>query len=371
MNKNMFSILSTFSDISDISDTTDFTLDEPTKLKLNCKKKIKNKKKNFCDNNDNLNNDNDNDNLNNDNLNNDNLNNDNLNNDNLNNDNLNNDNLNNDNPNNDNPNNDNLNNDNLNNDNLNNDNLNNDNLNNDNLNNDDNNYNLNNDDNNYKYNFNKNIWNKFNKNNIYSTYNKYNQKKMLCENFVSTGQCSYAKKCLYAHSLEEQNIEPHRKKLFDLLNNNNDLSHIDLNSYQNKILMKELLLFTKSCEQCINKKCTGGINCKYGVYDTKYIVCYDDLCYNYCNYNECKKIHLSKRNLKPIYNKISLIINNTENLNNTISSDYMLNCLFELNKLNSNNLNKNIDDNLSDSSDDDNCSTSIFPDIFKNILYDD
>ena len=222
-------------------------------------------------------------------------------------------------------------------------------------------------------------WNKFPKNNI--KIKKYNQKKILCQNFIFNGKCNYDTKCLYAHDILEQNIDPHRKKTLDLLLDNNDLSDIDLSQYNNKILLRELLTYTKMCDLCILKKCTGGYNCKYGCCIEKYLICYDDLCYNHCTDNNCKKIHLSKRNLKPIYNKISHIIYDNKNKLNTTnisidninSSNYLLKCLTDINNTFNNNDNNHTYKNFinNESSDDEDCNHSIFLDKFKNIFIDD
>jgi len=222
-------------------------------------------------------------------------------------------------------------------------------------------------------------WNKFNQNNL--KIKKYNQKKMLCQNYVSNYECKYQNKCLYAHDIKEQNIDPHRKKTLELLENNDDLSYIDLKSNTNNILLRELLTYTKMCDMCVLKKCTGGYNCKYGCCDEKYLICYDDLCYNHCENNNCKKIHLSKRKLKPIYQKISYVINNVINnnqininslINNSYSPNYLLSCLLDINNSYNDIVDySNILTNNNESSDDENCTHSIFSDKFKNIFIDD
>ena len=55
-----------------------------------------------------------------------------------------------------------------------------------------------------------------------------NIKKMLCKNMIQNGSCHYGKECMYAHSLDEQNVIPLRKKVYDILKNNDDLSQINL-----------------------------------------------------------------------------------------------------------------------------------------------
>jgi hypothetical protein len=81
------------------------------------------------------------------------------------------------------------------------------------------------------------------------------------------------------------------------------LSYLDLG---NKIdeesteLLKTLILLTKTCQDCINKKCAGGVNCKFGVYNKSLQICYEDMMNGKCNDNLCNKVHLTKRGFVPI-----------------------------------------------------------------------
>jgi len=135
---------------------------------------------------------------------------------------------------------------------------------------------------------------------------KINHKKILCQNVILNGSCMYTDRCLYAHKIDEQKIDIKRKKIFDLLDSTCDLSFIDINKHND--IYKEFLLFTKPCLDCLNNKCTGGNNCKFGSPNIKYIVCYDDLNYGKCEDSECNRKHLSKRGLKPICYNISLVL---------------------------------------------------------------
>lgn len=130
--------------------------------------------------------------------------------------------------------------------------------------------------------------------------NNFNHKKILCNNIVIKGFCSYGNKCSYAHTLDEQNLDISRKNAYDIIKNDSDLSHIDLKT--NYLLYKTLLSLTKTCAQCIKGKCKGGYNCKFGVCLKKYQLCEDDLNYGNCN-NNCGLIHLTKRKLIPFYNQ--------------------------------------------------------------------
>ena len=207
----------------------------------------------------------------------------------------------------------------------------------------------------------------------------YNQKKILCNNNIINDNCAYGNKCLYAHNISEQNIDSVRKKVLDIINSSDDLSKIDLNNLNNKFLLRDLLIYTRVCENCKKNKCTGGYNCKFGACSDEYVICYDNLNYDNCKNKDCKLIHLTKRGLKPIYSKIYYTINNIDIIkknnknnknNNIFSQNYLLNCINDiLNTDDINNINKlflnenynDIDiDTDTDDDDDDDCLKSIF-----------
>lgn len=125
-----------------------------------------------------------------------------------------------------------------------------------------------------------------------------NLKKILCHNIITSGSCGYGNKCLYAHDLSEQNMDNIRKKAYDVLLNNADLSSIDLQ--KDFVLYRALLALTKMCEQCDKNKCTGGYNCKWGACSKKYHICIRDLNYGDCTHN-CGCVHLSDRGLKHFF----------------------------------------------------------------------
>lgn len=131
-----------------------------------------------------------------------------------------------------------------------------------------------------------------------------NIKKILCNNILEFGECHYGDKCMYAHSLLEQNIDPMRKKAYDIIFDNENISY-----KPDKELGRTLLQLTKVCEDCNKKKCSGGYNCKYGVFDKKYQVCADDLRYGICYNATCNNIHLTNKGLIPL---------NSNNKNETI-----------------------------------------------------
>ena len=162
--------------------------------------------------------------------------------------------------------------------------------------------------------------------------NKYNFKKLLCYNIVNNFNCIYKNKCMFAHTLDEQKKEPLRQYINDMIYEMYDLSLINI--CKNKILFDELIILTKECKNCINKKCPGGHNCKFGTCLRDNKICYNDLMYGKC-YNvmlETKNndiiihrcihgIHLSERNLIPYNQRMLYELTNMDKkiINNDIS----------------------------------------------------
>lgn len=122
-----------------------------------------------------------------------------------------------------------------------------------------------------------------------------NMKKMLCNNILTSGTCCYGDKCMYAHNLEEQNIDPLRKHAFDIIDGKEKFTG-DLD----KELAKIFLQLTVLCEDCKNNICQGGYNCKFGTLNIKYQVCVDDLRTGLCYNTSCSCVHLSALGINPL-----------------------------------------------------------------------
>ena len=176
-----------------------------------------------------------------------------------------------------------------------------------------------------------------------------NVKKMLCNNVLISDECHYGDKCMYAHSLSEQNLDPVRKKAYDIIMGKETISY-----KPDKELGKTLLQLTKICEECNKNKCSGGYNCKYGVIDKKYQICADDLRYGICYNATCNNIHLTNKGLIPLNsnnkNEIIRIVKYNDKINNVnvpdgtlLSEDFFM-------KLSKNN--RRITSDISDDSDD-------------------
>jgi hypothetical protein len=151
-------------------------------------------------------------------------------------------------------------------------------------------------------------------------YKKNNFKKLLCYNIVNNMKCVYKNKCMFAHNINEQLKEPNREFIHNMIYVANDLSNINIK--ENKELFEELMIFTKECKNCMNKKCPGGYNCKFGVCVKELKICYNDLLNGKCvseleeeNVNgkiikRCQfGIHLTEKNLIPYYQRITCEIN--------------------------------------------------------------
>ncbi len=149
-------------------------------------------------------------------------------------------------------------------------------------------------------------------------------KKLLCKNIIEYKQCEYNNKCLYAHSLTEQQIDLNRKQAYDLFTLS-DLSHINLSNDKN--LYKILLLLANICQKCTLDICQGGYNCKYGAISQKYKICLSDINYGKCYNNLCLSFHPSQRGLIPYFKTQKQQNSDTDlsldlSSNTTVESEY-------------------------------------------------
>lgn len=151
-----------------------------------------------------------------------------------------------------------------------------------------------------------------------------NKKKILCYNILNKGCCSYGSKCVYAHSIDEQNINNNLLDAYNIVRNNNSLENIDI--INNKKLFNALLHITKICNLCLKGICPGGLNCKFGTCSKKYQVCKYDLLNGNCPDKNtfCKLIHLTDRGFIPYNIQKNKYYNKNNNIDN-INFNYCLN----------------------------------------------
>lgn len=126
---------------------------------------------------------------------------------------------------------------------------------------------------------------------------------------ITYGSCSYGDKCLYAHTLKNQNIDIGRKQAWDILFSTDETIN-DIDLQKDHQLYRSFLSLTQLCKECNKGKCTGGYNCKFGACDEIYQVCMRDLNRGDCFDENCKMVHLTKKGIKPFYNIINTPIPN-------------------------------------------------------------
>jgi len=124
-----------------------------------------------------------------------------------------------------------------------------------------------------------------------------NAKRILCFNKINTGICNYGSRCLYAHKLADQKVNPLREKIYNIIRSTTDLSMLDL--VNDTELYKNMIQMTKVCKSCARKVCPGGYNCKHGAISQNYRICYTDLVYGRCDNENCSYVHLTNKGLVP------------------------------------------------------------------------
>lgn len=146
-------------------------------------------------------------------------------------------------------------------------------------------------------------------------------KRILCYNMLHRGHCDYNNKCNFAHSLDDQKIDPPRKRIYDIMGLS-DLSKIDI--VGDKTLFDSLMCLTKICQKCNEERCTGGYNCRNGSISDKYRICCRDLIDGDCKRN-CTGIHLTNKGLIPyVQQKIreqNIVYGNWDNVEGVLKID--------------------------------------------------
>ncbi len=107
--------------------------------------------------------------------------------------------------------------------------------------------------------------------------------RVLCKSVCNKSNCRYGEKCMYAHNIKQQVIDNFNYEIYMKILTNELLDNILLTNRKTSIIYKKFYSLTNLCELCINKKCTGGFNCKSGAYCQDLLVCYDDFLYGKCD----------------------------------------------------------------------------------------
>jgi hypothetical protein len=181
-----------------------------------------------------------------------------------------------------------------------------------------------------------------------NTQKKQLNNKILCQHILFNNKCIYINNCNYAHSLKEQQIEINRNNAIQLLKNDN-LENINI--INNSELIYNLMVLCKLCKNCINNKCTGGYNCKFGACNTDILICKKDFLYGNCPHINCTfGNHLTTKKFTPL--KIQQNNSDSNNfikykIHNKIGGQRILNDILfiEYDKLNNYYDNNNNDNN--------------------------
>lgn len=167
-----------------------------------------------------------------------------------------------------------------------------------------------------------------------------NRKRLICFSIINNEKCIYDTNCTYAHSLSEQVIDVEKKFVYQVILDKNLMNFSFL--YDTKIdeIYKQLLFLTHVCDNCLEKKCTGGYNCRNGATDAVLKICKNDLLMGEClnkmvdvvvdgttldklqapNFEQCDKYkgcinghHLTQRGLVPYYKYLGQCENSGKN----------------------------------------------------------
>jgi hypothetical protein len=122
--------------------------------------------------------------------------------------------------------------------------------------------------------------------------------KILCQHILFNNKCIYINNCNYAHSLKDQQIEKSRNNAIEMIKMDN-LENINI--INDTELIYNLLILCKLCKNCINNKCTGGYNCKFGACNKDILICKKDFLYGNCSFTDCiYGLHLTDKKFTPL-----------------------------------------------------------------------
>ena len=139
--------------------------------------------------------------------------------------------------------------------------------------------------------------------NMYNNSTSNNFKRILCFNVINNAVCTYGSKCVYAHSLSDQKIEPLRHKIYTIIRSDTNLKDLDL--VKDDKLFRGMLELTKLCTMCVKKSCPGGYNCRNGAINIDCRICFDDFMYGNCRRPNCTSKHLTERGMISYYDQLS------------------------------------------------------------------
>ena len=128
-----------------------------------------------------------------------------------------------------------------------------------------------------------------------------NEKRLLCYSIIHGTQCPYHDKCTYAHSIEEQRIDNDRFVLYQIILDAEIMNFNSESNQKKEEIYKNLLFSTHVCDKCTSSHCTGGYNCRNGIFDPTMKICRNDLMTGEC-LNKINKININPQILDNIKN---------------------------------------------------------------------
>ncbi|XWV26302.1 hypothetical protein QJ857_gp0772 [Tupanvirus soda lake] len=120
-----------------------------------------------------------------------------------------------------------------------------------------------------------------------------NEKRLICFSTINSEKCGYGSNCTYAHSFEEQKIDDDKKFIYQIVLDKNLMNFFSMTNPKTDEIYKHLLFLTHICDNCTNKKCTGGYNCRNGVCHFSLKLCKNDLLTGEC-LNKLTEINVNK-----------------------------------------------------------------------------
>jgi len=109
-----------------------------------------------------------------------------------------------------------------------------------------------------------------------------NEKRLICFSTINNEKCNYGSNCTYAHSLDEQIIDEEKKFIYQIVLDQNLMNFFSIINPKTDDIYKHLLFLTHICDNCNNKTCTGGYNCRNGVCNINLKICKNDLLTGEC-----------------------------------------------------------------------------------------
>lgn len=126
-----------------------------------------------------------------------------------------------------------------------------------------------------------------------------NEKRLICFSILNNETCGYGSNCTYAHSIDEQIIDLDKRFIYQIVLDKNLMNFFSLTNPKTDEIYKNLLFISHICENCSNKKCTGGYNCRNGVSNSSLKICKNDLLTGEC-LNKVINLNIDRSVLKKI-----------------------------------------------------------------------